>query len=297
MSKRHAGRTRPASAQTDIRLEVAAHEREANAAGRAHWDLYSEHRAQVTRLIVSRSAAVKDARVALLGAGNCNDVDLQQILPHVAQVHLVDIDMQAINGARARLNETQRAQVKLHAPVDLSGLLATWQQARPLLPAFAEVDAWAAQGATSVAAAVPEFFDLVVSCCVLTQMSWGLRQSLGPDHPLQMQAREALVAAHLRSLAALAPTGKALLVSDMISTEYHPLDDLPAGTNLQALMDRLVAEQNFYQGANPPLVRRLLRRDPWLAPRVKQQTWLPPWLWHGPQDRTYLVYALELTFA
>lgn len=301
MSKRKAARPGAdrgkAPATADITSQVAAHEREANAAGRSHWQLYSEHRAQTTALIAARSPAGKNARVALLGAGNCNDVDLPQVLEHAAQVHLIDIDAHAITAARERLDEAQRERVKLLAPVDLSGLLPTWHQARMRVPSFAEVDGWSAQGAAKVVETVNDAFDLVVSCCVLTQMSWGLRQSLGANHPLETQAREALVGAHLRSLVALAPGVKALLISDMISTEYFPLDDLPAGTDLQALMDRLVAEQNFYQGANPPLVKRLLRRDPWLAERVRQQTWLTPWLWHGPGGRTYLVYGLELTCA
>ena len=301
MSKRKAaGATRTQASpalKADITLAVAAHERQANDAGRTHWALYGAHRERTTSLIVQRCAGIQDAKVALLGAGNCNDVDLVQVLNHAGHVHLVDIDAHAIAMARDRLPPDERPRVTLAAPVDLSGLLATWQHARDCVPAFAEVQAWASQGAANVANALNATFDLVVSCCVLTQMSWGLRQSLGTGHPLETQAREALMAAHLRSLATLAAGGKALLISDMISTEYYPLDDLPADADLQALMDRLVGEQNFYQGANPPLVRRLLRRDPWLAANVKAQTWLTPWLWHGPKDRTYLVYALELTCA
>jgi hypothetical protein len=276
-----------------IESQVAAHERVANEHGRSDRDLYTSHREQLTAVLV-HACPKAGGRLALLGAGNCNDVDLQALLTTYGEVHLVDIDRQAIASARAHLDKDSQPRVFLHAPVDLSGLLNVWDAARTKLPTFSEIDSWPARGAQNVQKALPGPIDLVASCCVLTQMSWGLRQSLGQNHPSETQARESLVAAHLRSMCALAAGGKVVLACDMISTEYYPLDDLPANTDLAVLMERLVTEQNYYQGANPVLVRRLLRRDPVISQAVKSATWLAPWLWHGPKERTYLVYALEL---
>jgi len=276
-----------------IESQVAAHERAANEHGRGHKDLYKRHREQLTA-VLTQACPKAGGRLALLGAGNCNDVDLDALLSVLGEVHLVDIDREAIASARAQLGKELQQRVFLHAPVDLSGLLKIWDAARTKHPTFAEIDSWPERGAQNVQKVLPGLFDLVASCCVLTQMSWGLRQSLGQNHPFETQAREALVAAHLRSMCALAPGGKVVLACDMISTEYYPLDDLPANADLTALMERLIGEQNYYQGGNPVLVRRLLRKDPILSQAVKSANWLAPWLWHGPKERTYLVYALEL---
>lgn len=275
-----------------IASQVAAHERVANENGRADWTLYAEHRESLTSLLLG--ACPQGGSIALLGAGNCNDVDVEALLAHVGQVHLIDIDREAISSARARLPESLRSRVFLHAPIELSGLFDVWSKLQRRVPTFTEMDAWPAVGVKNVQAALPEKFDVVASCCVLTQMSWGLHQSLGPNCGYETQAREALVAAHLRSLCALAAGGKALLACDMISTEYYPLDDLAPDTDLKALMERLISEQNYYQGANPALVRRLLRRDVVVSQAAKTATWHAPWLWRGPKQRTYLVYALEL---
>jgi len=276
-----------------IESQVAAHERVANEHSRDHRELYLSHREKLTALVLQNGPG-KGGRVALLGAGNCNDVDLAVLLAAFDEVHLVDIDRQAITAARAQLASELQTRVFLHAPVDLTGLLVIWDAARTRQPSASDLEAWPARGAQSVQKVLPGPFDLVVSCCVLTQMSWGLRQCLGPNHPLEAQAREAMFAAHLRSMCALAAGGKALLACDLISTEYYPLDALAADEDLAALMERLIRERNFYQGANPLLVRSLLYRDPVVTAAVQSAQWPTPWLWDGPKDRTYLVYALLL---
>lgn len=287
------GTTATSASDKGIAATVAAHERHANETGRHDWLLYASHRDHLTTLLTA--CAPSGGRVALLGAGNCNDVDLSALLSHFAEVHLVDIDRESVIGAQARLDENSRARVVVHAPVDLSGLLAQWRLARDRTLTFSQIDEWPALGAQNVLAALPPSFDLAASCCLLTQMSWGLTQSLGEGHAAETQARQALVAAHLRSLCALATGGTALLVCDMISTEYYPLDDLPPGADLKELMERLIGEQNYYKGANPVMVRRLLRSDPVLSQSVKKSEWLQPWLWKGPLQRTYLVYAVQLS--
>ncbi len=271
--------------------KAAAHERAANRKVRDDWQRCADHRACLTAAIL-QSGEQRRGRAALLGAGNCNDVDLIELASHFAEVHLVDIDAEAINEARHRLPLNLRGKVYMHGPVDLSGLLATWNALGQRVPTFSEMDAWAEKGAQNVQASLPGPFDVVVSCCLLTQMSWGLRQALGHAHPALEKAREALMGSHLRGLAKLAQGGRALLACDMTSNESYPLDQLASDVDLQALTQDLIAAQNFYQGANPVLLRRLLRADG-LKNVVAETLWLKPWLWHASLDRTYLVYAFQ----
>ena len=111
-----------------IESQVAAHERVATCDGRDHRELYTSHRQHLTDLLL-RACPKAGGRLALLGAGNGNDVDLQALLSVFGEVHLVDIDRQAIASARGKLAEDLQPKVFFHAPVDLSGLLNVWEAA------------------------------------------------------------------------------------------------------------------------------------------------------------------------
>src|SRR5438445_9219394 len=129
------------------------------------WDLYAAHRAHVTDAIV-KSASGAAGRLCILGAGRCNDVDLERLLLTFSEIHLVDIDKAALTHAVARQDPATRARLHLHAPLDLSGLtekrLKKWQRSPPSLD---DVEAVAVSTLESVAASLPGPFDVVVSAC------------------------------------------------------------------------------------------------------------------------------------
>ena len=142
---------------------------------------------------------------------------------------------------------------------------------------------------------LPAEFDVVASCCVLSQMSWALEQLLTPDDSTLALLQQALLRIHLRTLLALIqPTGAALLVADQVSTAAYPLDELPPDEDLGALAARLAATRVTYPVCNPELVRQMLRRDPQLAAVGQPPELGAPWLWDGPKEQTYLVLPMVL---
>ena len=60
-----------------------------------NWRLYRSHREAVADLIC-RPPQAASARLCVLGAGNCNDLDLGRFTGRFARVHLVDLDRQAM---------------------------------------------------------------------------------------------------------------------------------------------------------------------------------------------------------
>src|SRR5690348_15383718 len=66
-----------------------------NAETRDHWDAFAGHRAKVTGLLTS-GGLPGASRLCVLGAGNCNDVDLAALLRAHREVHLVDVRLPAI---------------------------------------------------------------------------------------------------------------------------------------------------------------------------------------------------------
>jgi hypothetical protein len=258
------------------------------------WQRYQGHRQQVTAAILAL-APTSGGRLCLLGAGNANDLDLEQLAGRFEEVHLVDIDAAALARATGRQTPAVRARLRSHAPVDVSGLyqqLARWHVAPSPLPPVA---ALADSGTAAVLAQLPSGFDVVASCCVLSQMSWALEQLLTPDAGTLALMQQALLRIHLRALLALIqPAGAALLVADQVSTAAYPLDDLQPDDDLGALAARLAADRVTYPVCNPELVRQTLRRDPELAAVAQPPELGAPWLWDGPKQQTYLVLPIVL---
>jgi hypothetical protein len=282
--------TRPTSFATALETHVKG-----NRLGAETWDLYARHRAHVMRALLA-AAPAEPGTLVLLGAGNCNDVDLAALSARFNRIHLVDLDAAALGRARDRAPAGVRARITLHAPIDLTGLLARlddWARARPPL---AEVQAAIAPAVDGITRGLPVGdADVVASCCALTQLSWSLTVNVGEEHPAIGDLRTAMMTIHLRTLAALARGGgTALVLSDVLSNRTYPLDELPGDADLQALFERVVAENRFYAGSNPRLIGQLLRRDPVLSSAFAPARSLAPWLWTGQLDRTYLVYGLAL---
>jgi hypothetical protein len=267
-----------------------------NRKSRDDWELYRSHRLRMTAAIESLLPA-EPGVLYLLGAGNCNDVDLVALGARAAEIHLVDIDAAALARARDRQPAELRGRLVLHAPVDLTGLLGRldrWKNKPPEDAALAEA---LTAGVAEIGRALPAASaDVAVSCCLMSQLNWCLDAAIGEDHPAMYDLRLAMIAVHLRTLAALCrPGGTALLASDIISSDLYPLDELPPGTDLRALADELIPPQQVvYAGANPVLVGRTLRKDPVLKDAFDPPTILEPWLWTGQFERTYLVYPQAL---
>jgi hypothetical protein len=257
------------------------------------WQLYAAHRARFTETVRAQLAR-PGGRLCVLGAGACNDLDLAALAGDdaFAEIHLVDIDGKALARAVARQEAPVRARLHRHGEIDLAGLstrrLARWKRAPP---DEAELEATASATLDGLLARLPGPFDVVVSACVLTQMAFALREALGERHPALEAARRALMRTHLSTLVSLTDAGgTALFVSDLVSSNFYPLDELPPDAELAQVVRDVVASGAGYYAANPELVRALLAE-------AGEPEMLPPWLWTGPLARTYLVYALRLAVA
>ena len=258
------------------------------------WALYAGHRAHFSAALAA-SARRREDRLCILGAGKCNDVDLEQLSQVFAEIHLVDIDPAAVAAATARQAPRVRARLQPHAPVDLAGLsnkrLAKWQR-KP--PTRAELMANETAALAYITSRLPGPFDVVASACILTQMSFSLREALGERHAMLAPIRGSVMATHLSSLVALtAVGGRCLFTCDLASSSSYPLEELAPDSDLNAVMCDIVERGASYFAANPRLIRDILRHDPRLAEHAGEPEQLEPWLWTGPLERTYLVYALR----
>jgi hypothetical protein len=269
-------------------------QRVSNQSALTHFDAFRGHRQNLTELLLQSQRQGAD-RLCVLGAGNAYDLELERLLTHFAEVHLVDIDAEALARARARVPEGPRARLFGHGPLDLSGMFEHLERWGRLQITPQELMAAPAAGAKRIAAALPGPFDVVASTCLLTQLQLSLLQVLGDRHQLFVALREFLTLTHLRSLAALTkPGGHALLVTDLCESSVFPSGRPRDDADLAPLMQELVAAGHVIHSSHPELIRVTLGDDPVLARAFEVAEQSAPWLWQNGPERRFLVYGLKL---
>lgn len=268
---------------------------EANRSSRLHAEAFAPHRARMTSLLVERAPPSGAGSLCILGAGNANDLDVPRLLQAFAAIHLVDLDKPALVGARARLPEALRPRIKLHAPVDLSGLLARlsdWKELRLGPEALAR---WPQTAAQDIAKRVGQSFDVVASSCLLSQMQLGVLQALGDRHPLFQVARHTVNVVHLRTmLRLLEPGGRGLLATDVASDADGDFPVAAAEEDLRPWLSAPTLETRLFDSVHPQTIAQTFADDPVLSQAGILSPPLAAWLWsHGPA-RTFLVYAAAI---
>jgi hypothetical protein len=282
-----------AAPPTSISKPVLDHHLENNRRSAGLWDDFTGHRDKVTGLLRGTGGG----RLAVLGAGNCNDLDLVALAPAFSEIHLLDLDVDALDRARRRLPEAVARQIVLHAPVDFSGAFRRLPDLRGKTLTAAQLQALPDDALTRALGGLPGLagqFDTVMSACCLSQIMHSCYLALGQHSQLDAVAA-ALARVHVRLLLTLArPGGHALLVSDMVSTETFPLEEMWGTQPPTALMSELERAGNFLSGTAPTFIRRLFTTDPAAAALLDETPQLQePWLWRLGPDLTFLVYALS----
>jgi hypothetical protein len=264
-----------------------------NSESRGQWGGFAGHRRKVSTLL-GAGAEPGRARLCILGAGNCNDLDLPALLAAHREVHLVDLDPVALARGAARQGVSEHPSLHRLGGVDVTGMLdaiATWSPRTDIQAG--DLSALAEWPARRVAPALPGPYDLVASTCLLSPLIGNAFHAVGPGHPRFMALVRAIRLGHLRLLTQLAaPGGTAILITDVVSSDTFPtLGSLP-DSSLAGLLPRLAREGNFFHGLNPEDLPPIFRRDPVLNSRVSGLESIPPWRWNL-HSRVYLVWAMK----
>jgi hypothetical protein len=237
--------------------------------------------------------APASGRVAVLGAGNCNDLDLPGLLSRFREVALLDLDEAALKQAADRQGVAGAASLAIIGS-DLTGV---WDLLEQL--AVTPDDAAVVDRAISLAShpALPKMsggFDVVLSACVLSQLIKGVADALGENHSRFLDLVGAVRSGHFRLLSDLAaPGGRIVLVTDFVSSDTAPEIAAASESQLGELARRLLENRNFFHGLNPAVIADVWSRDPHLAATTFNLQVAPPWRWDfGP--RVYLVTAFQL---
>jgi hypothetical protein len=268
-----------------------------NATSRDQWNTFAEHRRLVSAALI-RDAKPGRSRLCILGAGNSNDLDLTALLAAHREVHLVDIDSEALSHGVERQGVAKHPRLRLHGGLDTTamlGLMSDWTPTSELR--IADFDAMASWPTSRTALVLPGGFDRVASTCVMSQILETAAHALGRDHRQLDDAQAALTAGQLRLMTRLtAPGGEVLVVTDVARSEMIPeLADLPA-RDLAGLLTDLGRKGNHFRRVHPRQLMAVVRADPCIGPLVAAAGLHRPWRWRL-HDQTYLVAAISFRLA
>src|SRR5260370_39162212 len=204
---------------------------------RGAWDRYSSHRGKILELVRNASAG-RGGRLCVLGAGNCNDLDLSSLAQQFSKIHLLDLDREALEGGVARQSFSQAGRVVLDALCDLKE---------------ASIDE------------LGGYYDVVLSSGLLTQMFQTI-EDRRLDENTELEVVLALRTHHLRLLFDLvAPGGAFVLSTDVVSTATAPeLRNCPEAL-LSGRLAKLIEARNFVTGAHPSAIWKELTEQPEFA--------------------------------
>lgn len=257
-----------------------------------NWSLFADHRRRVTDLIrASRGDA--PGPLYVLGAGNCNDLDLPRLATAYDEIHLVDLDLGALR-AGVRRQAASGGRIHCHR-VDLSGVASSLRRWTVSSPSNVDIDRclfrledgaerrWPGRAAANV----------VASTGLLSQMTGMAIRTLGVDHPRAFEVALAIRDAHLSHLAQiLEPNGTGVVITDITSSGTVGSLDRVDRSGLLALTERLADLGDVTTGTNPLGIEASLRMQPEnLA--VTHVTRHEPWVWNLTPTKAELMVAIS----
>jgi hypothetical protein len=260
----------------------------ANRLTRSYGERYANHRRHLMALLASVGGG---REIAVFGAGNCTDLDPAQLAHDFSEIHLFDLDGEALERARQSFAAPARAQVKTHAEVELSGLLDRLDEWGEHFPSVAGLTRAAAEAIHALRRRIGRTFHVVLSDCILSQLSVPYRRHWVLPDGAWNAFSETLSGIHLATIAgSVAQGGRGVIAFDVIDSTVAPeLEGVPSD-DADALED--VARRLSANGlmAHPSeIVRRL--SSPSLAPFLEAPRLSRPWLWNT--GTTQLVYGLS----
>jgi hypothetical protein len=263
------------------------------------WQRYQDHRADVMALALAAeggdpAAAASAGDIAIFGAGNGSDLDLLRLADTFREIHLVDLDGEAVERARMDLPAAVRERVILHAPVDLSGFMSHLDEWGESFPDDATLGRAAFASSRAILAGLGRSFDVVLSTGVLSQLIVPFHRAWITSQINWQRLDAAIVALHLATLVGSTRSGgRAVLAFDVLSSKDAPVLSALASrsaTELGAAVDTEVASGNIALHPHPTALLEQLQFAG-MASMVQGPRLTAPWLW-DVGDAVQLVYGL-----
>jgi hypothetical protein len=273
----------PEKSALNRRHDLIDEQRALNRATADNQALFEGHRTRLMSLIEESGGS---GRLALVGAGNCNDYDLPRLVSRFAHVELIDVDAEAVEGAAFR--QGVAGEVAIRAPCDV-GNVGIAHDALEAGASFPDVLEALARGTVPVD---PNGFDLVVSAGVLTQAMRAVAGVLGENDARIGDLAVAVRSGHIRTLLGMArPGGRVLLVTEVVSNQVLPEVADARESELGAILFRAIFRGDVFTGVSPAAITSWLGSERPFGARLVTPGIFGPWRWRQSPARTFLMVA------
>src|SRR6185369_5257319 len=273
--------------ETARRVRQAQREMNRRAPDASDW--YTPHR----RRVMDELPRVP-GDLCVLGAGNCADIDFEFLAKRFDEIHLVDIDEDAITRSRDRQPRALRERIVLHGDRDLSGILQHLDDWAEQFPSDAELQETSLRAAHGLLQSIGRPFDVTLSTCVLSQLVLPFQETWVMHEEEWDKLSACITAVHLATLfGATRPGGGAFMAFDVVSSDHLPgllaYRERPA-EELQAFVEaQLSAGEVALNPAPTELLAQLTGSG--LGAALANVHVTLPWLW-DIKSAQQLVYGL-----
>lgn len=255
-----------------------------------HRDRYSGHRAHVMRLLASVGGAPS---IGIFGAGNCTDLDTERLAADFLEVHLIDVDPEALERGRESFPPATRDRVVTHSGIDLSGFEDRIDEWGDRFPDGAELGSAALASIHSILKQIGRTFHVVLSDCILSQLPIAYRRAWVTSRTNWSRLFTAITAVHLGSLVgSIERGGRGAIACDALGSKTAPelRERLEAsGAELQHFVKDGLEQGKFVLDPDPGSLLGGLA-VPGLRELVASAEITEPWLWDTGD--VLLVYGL-----
>jgi hypothetical protein len=252
----------------------------------SHWDLSESHRGIVTELVCSE-APPHDGRLCILGAGQCNEIDLGLLLEKFSRITLVDLDPASLQAGVAQQKLAGDPRVELIGGIDLADnkRLLERHSREPSQELFANI----LQRSAIPSISRLDKYDVVASICILSQLLGKVVACVEDRDEKFIELLKTVRRSHLNIIFnALNKGGTGILVTDFVSSDSLP--DLLETTDLELTITTAIESNNYFHGLNPHQVARVLTESDFKQ-RLQTLDVTAPWRWVTAL-RVYACFAL-----
>jgi hypothetical protein len=244
-----------------------------------HLSRYAVHRQHLMALLSSVGAAPD---IGIFGAGNCTDLDPEQLATQYGEIHLIDLDAEALERGRERFPPAVRDRVVVHGGIEMSGFadkLDTWGDE---FPDDAQIGHSALLAVQSILQRVGQTFHVVLSDCILSQLPLSYRRAWIAPHAAWERLFSSITAVHLATLVgSVRSGGSGVMACDGLGSRAVPeLRDLANASTetLQRFVFERLSERAIRLDPDPATLLGGLQSGR-LSQVVESARVTAPWLW------------------
>ncbi len=234
------------------------------------------HRIAVMRMLPGSAEQGRCGMACVLGAGECHDLDLQEMLKRFHEVHLVDRNGESMTAGLEQQKLNSHVRIIRHDGIDISGADALLDEFATSRDGSRIVKLLSQKMPVSLKAMGQ--FDVLISANMMPELMARAVSRLGIEDPHLAQVLASLRVAHIETMLNMTrPGGQAFLVTEL-STSQHIPELVAAPDDLNAILMAPESVRRMNPGCNPAIIDRVLRETPAIIDRIERYDMSIPWL-------------------